>query len=124
MGENSGALLTTDNARAVINVEQWLTHLAVMSLFNNRETGLNTGYNDDYFMYRGVKDPRFVLVYHDLDTIMGQGDSPGSPTDGIFTATANNGSGAAFNRFMHWPDFEPIYYRILQRLLDTTFSAA
>ncbi len=119
MGTND--LFTTGNARTVVNVKQWLTHLAVMNLFGNNETGLNTGYNDDYFMYRGVNDPRFILLYHDLDTIIGQGGSL-QPNAGLFTATQNNGSGVAMNRFMHEPEFESLYYRILQDLLDTTFS--
>jgi hypothetical protein len=114
----------TENAvRQVINAEQWLTHLAVMNLFGNNETGLNTGYNDDYFMYRGEIDQRFILMYYDLDQILGQGGSLPS-NSGIFTCTANNGSGAAINRFIHDPVFEPVYYATLQRLLDTTFSSS
>jgi hypothetical protein len=123
MGENQTNLFTTARARAVINVEQWLLHLAVMNLFGNNETGLNTGYNDDYYMYRGVNDPRFILMYHDLDTILGQSGSLGTSAS-IFTATQmpGAGSGTAMNWFMHWPDFEPIYYLTLQRLLNTTFA--
>jgi hypothetical protein len=116
MGTND--LFTTQNVREVVNVEQWLTHLAVMALFNSRETGLNTGDNDDYYMYRGINDPRFILVFYDLDTILGEGSSAGSTTSSIFGAAAL----PAFNQFMRWPDFEPIYYQILQRLIDTTFS--
>jgi hypothetical protein len=123
MGENQTGLFTTDRARAVVNVEQWLLHLAVMNLMGNNETGLNSGYNDDYFMYRGVNDPRFLLVYHDLDTVMSQGGSMGNNVS-IFTATQvpGAGSGTAMNNFMHWPEFEPLYHQILQRLLDTSFA--
>jgi hypothetical protein len=113
----------SNSVAAVVNVEQWMTHLAVMNLMGNNETGLNSGYNDDYFMYRGLNDPRFILMYYDLDQILGQGGSM-SANSGIFTCTANNGAGAALNRFIHDPSFEPIYYATLQRLLDTTFSAA
>jgi hypothetical protein len=114
---------TETTVRRVINPEQWLNHLAVMNLFGNNETGLNTGYNDDYFMYRGEIDRRFILMYYDLDQILGQGGSLGTGA-GIFTCTANNGAGAALNRFIHDPLFEPVYYATLQRLLDTTFSAS
>jgi len=31
------------------------------------------GMGDDYFMYCGVADPRFVLIPHDLDTILDEG---------------------------------------------------
>ncbi|MBN2505357.1 MAG: lamin tail domain-containing protein [Verrucomicrobia bacterium] len=121
VGINNPTPFTTENVRNVINVEQWLRHLAVMNLMGNAETGLNSGYNDDYYTYAGGLDPRFILMYHDLDQILGQGGSMGS-TAGIFTATANNGAGQALDRLMHWPDFEPIYYKILKELLETTFA--
>src|SRR5436190_14704270 len=120
MGSND--LFTAESARSVVNVEQWMTYLAVMALFDNRETSINRGYNDDYFFYAGLNDPRFFLMYYDLDTCMGEGDTAGTTNATIFGATANNGAGPAFNRFMHAPEFEPIYYTTLQRLLDTTFS--
>ncbi|HMJ91396.1 MAG TPA: CotH kinase family protein, partial [Candidatus Acidoferrum sp.] len=121
MGENAGGAFTEPNVRQVINPEQWLTHLAVMNILANAETGLNSGYNDDYFMYRGVNDPRFILVYHDLDSVFTTGMGSGS---GIFTATQNRGIGNALNQFMRSPSFQPLYYTILHQLLDTTFSAA
>ena len=126
MGENQTNSFTTERARAVVNVEQWLRHLAVMNLMGNNESGLNTGNNDDYYLYRGLNDPRFILVYHDFDQILGQ-DSLGVNSD-IFRATCcpisgdSEGSWRAMNWFMHWPEFEAIYYRTLQDLLDTTFS--
>jgi hypothetical protein len=127
MGENQTNLFTLERARSVINIEQWLRHVAVMNLMGNNESGLNTGNNDDYFMYRGVKDPRFVLLYHDLDQIIGQGGSMPSNTD-IFRATCcpisgdTEGIWRTMNWFMHQPDVEALYYRTLQDLLDTTFS--
>lgn len=121
VGINNATSFTTENVRQVINVEQWLRHLAVMNLFGNNETGLNTGYNDDYYMYRGVNDPRFILSYHDLDTVLGVGGSLG-PTASIFTATANNGSGQAMDRLLNWPDFQPLYFQILTDLVNTTYS--
>ncbi len=113
-------LFTTANVRAVINVEQWLTHLALMAIMNNQETGLNSGYNDDYEMYRGINDPRFRLLYHDLDTILS-----GSTAATIFGATiiqSGGGVGAAMNQFLRAPAFEPLYYQTLQRLLNTSFA--
>ena len=124
MGENQTGFFTSARARAVVNVEQWLLHLAVMNLMGNDETGLNSGYNDDYFMYRGVSDPRFLFVYHDLDSVMSQGTTTAANSANIFRATSvpGAGSGAAMNNFMHWPEFEPLYYQIMQRLLNTTFA--
>jgi len=123
VGINNATSFTTENVRQVINVEQWLRHLALMNLLGNAESGLNSGFNDDYYMYRGVLDPRFILIPYDLDQILGQGGSFG-PTADIFTATANNGAGQALDRLLRWPDFEPIYYRTLKELLDTTLSQA
>jgi len=129
MGENRTHLFTSARARGVINVEQWMLHFAVMSLFGNGESGLNTGNNDDYFMYRGVNDPRFILMYYDLDQILGQGGSMATTAD-IFRATCcpisgdSEGTWRAMAFFMHQPEIELLYYRTLQQLLDTSFSEA
>lgn len=127
MGDNQTASWTSERARSVIDVEQWLRHLAVMSLFGNSESGINTGNNDDYAMYRGQTDPRFILVYHDLDSVLGLGSLQAG--SGIFGATACCASGDtvgianAMNFFMHHPEIEPLYYRTLQDMLDGPFSA-
>ncbi len=129
MGENQTATFTTARARAVVNVEQWLTHLAVMNLFGNNESGINTGNNDDYYFYRGLNDPRFIFVYHDLDTVLGLGGSKGPTDPNLFSATACCASGdtegiaRAMNAFMHHPEIEPLYYRTLQDLLTGPLSA-
>src|SRR5262249_45136508 len=97
-------------------------YLAVMAVFGNAETSPNTGYNDDYFMYRGVNDPRFLLMYYDNDSILGIASTGTGAT--IFGSEAMNGFGQMASRFLEWPDFKPTYYAMLQHLLDTTFSAA
>ena len=124
VGIGNPTSFTTENVRSVVNVEQWMRHMAFMNIVNNRESGLNTGFNDDYFMYAGAIDPRFILSYWDLDTILGSGDSPGSTSEGIYSATANNGSGLAFDRFLRHPDFEPIYFETFRTLLNTVFEPA
>ncbi len=130
---------SAESANAVLNVEKWLTHLAVMSLMGNSESGLNSGHNDDYFLYCPANDPHFVPMFHDLDQLFGMGgqsfpDGPndtiwgaayiqGSPTNTYQRSTSDNyGSGRAMYRLMHTPEFEQLYYSILQRLLDTSFS--
>ena len=122
LGPNGITPFTTENVRQVIDVEQWVRHLAVMNLLGNAETGLNSGYNDDYYFYRGKQDPRFILLFWDLDQILGI--TSFAPDASIFSATADNGAGLALDRLLHWPDFEPLYYRTLQDLLDGPFSAA
>ena len=128
MGENPTNSFTVPAARQVANIDQWLAHIAVMNLFANGESGLNTGNNDDYYFYRGEKDPRFIMIYHDLDSILGQSESLASDLD-IFRSTGTPASGdtegvwRAMILFLHNPDFEPLYYRKLQDLLDGPFSA-
>ena len=130
MGDNQTGSFTLGTAQQVANVEQWLVHLAVMNLMGNNESGVNTGNNDDYYWYRGIRDPRFVMVYHDLDTVLGLGGSMLSNDTNIFSATFCCASGdsvgiaAAMRFFMHHPQIEPLYYRTLQNLLDGPFSAA
>ena len=121
VGTGNPVPFTTANVRAVVNVEQWMNHFALMNLLGNNETGLNTGFNDDYFIYAGVNDPRLILTYYDLDTILGEGGSL-APTTGLFTSTANNGSGVAMDRFLNWPDFTPIYYKALSDILTGPFA--
>ena len=109
-------LYTPAAVRQVADIEQWMLYLAVMGLFDNRETSLYNGENDDYVMYCGVEDPRFRLLYYDLDTILGRA---GSTSNSLFECTRL----PAFNRLLNDPEFRPIYFRTLQRLIDTTFSA-
>jgi Lamin Tail Domain/CotH kinase protein/Bacterial TSP3 repeat len=126
MGLNGTIEFDETSVRQVVDVEQWMRHLALMCLFANGESGIYTGNNDDYYLYGGVKNPRYLLVYHDLDSLMGI-SSLSANTD-IFRPTCcpisgdSDGIWRALNRFMHWPAFEPIYYATLQQMLDTTFS--
>jgi hypothetical protein len=113
-------LYSEANVRAVLNVEQWLAHLAFMTLCDNQESGLNLGYNDDYSFYRGINDPRLQLVYHDLDSLCSWRDGVTNST--IFGCTANNGVGPAMTRLVRAPWFEPLYYQTLQRMIDTSFA--
>jgi hypothetical protein len=105
----------------VVNVEEWLRFIAVNTLVDNRENSIGTGYGDEYFMYRGVNDPRFVLIQHDLEAMFGVGDESGPTieTSGLFRAT----SIPALNRLMKHPQFAPRYYWHLKNLIETVFSA-
>jgi hypothetical protein len=103
---------------AVIDVDQWLKHIAIHTLISNNETTLANGFGDDYAMYRGLSDTRFVLLPHDLDTIVGQGDSPGGVTDSLFRATQL----PVLDRFLRHPQILPRYYQALATMIETTFS--
>ncbi len=112
-----------DRVRAVVNVEQWMRYFAVETLVANKETNLANGNNgdgegDDYYLDRGVDDPRFQVIPYDLDTIMNQGDTRGATNDSLWRMTAN----PTLNRFMKRPEFAPLYYRELKHQLDYAFE--
>lgn len=104
--------------RRVVNVEEWLRNLALNALVDNSETSLSSGYGDDYWMYRGVSDPRFQIGAYDLDTIFGIFSGATNAT--LFKADAI----PALSKFMRWPEFVPIYYRQLKELAETVFAPA
>ena len=101
-----------------VNIGQWVSYMAVDTLLGNRESGLNTGVGDDYAMYRGVDDPRFTLVPHDMDTIFGEGNSGSSPTQSIFNFENVDG----LSTFMNHSDIVPLYYAALLQHAATIFA--
>ena len=107
-----------EDVKRVLDPEQWLRFIALHVLLANNETTLATGYGDDYFMYCGVVDPRFILIAYDLDTIFGKGAGPGGAAMLIWRATGI----PALNRFMRHPAFLPRYYYHLNDLIETVLS--
>ncbi len=111
------------------NVEMFMRFLAVCNVLDYMETSLYRGVGDDYAMYRGVNDPRFLLIPHDFDTILNEGDTGGDPNRSIWTMLNPPSSDPAQRanflvRFLHQPEFAPVYYGELKRLIDSTYSAA
>jgi len=115
LSDNTPDDIYVEEVSRVINVDQWLRFIAINALLDNNETSLANGYGDDYYLYRGVEDPRFVLIQHDLDTIFGRN---GSVTSGIFRSTAL----PTIDRFLRHPHFVRRYYFHLRNLIETTFS--
>lgn len=113
------ATYATDVQR-VLNVDEWMRYLAVNTLLGNAETCLANGYGDDYGLYRGTNDTRFLALPYDLDSVMGRGLTPFSPRDGILRMT----NLPAMDRFLKTPEFAPVYYRWLKTLAETSFSSA
>jgi hypothetical protein len=114
-----------EEVNRVLNIDQWLRWFAIETLFANQETNLSNGCGDDYYLYRGVKDPRFVLVAHDLDYILGladSGDTPAPVTESIFPAIEGSNVLAVLVRFFNRPEFVCRYYGQLKELIETTFS--
>ncbi|MBC8378811.1 MAG: lamin tail domain-containing protein [Planctomycetes bacterium] len=106
---------------AVVDVNQWVRWFAVNNLIGNNETSLGTGRGDDYRLYIGINDPRAKLVVHDMDTVLGLGDSPNDAQDPIFRA-ADPVHLPIIERFLEHPDFAPLYYAELKELCETVFS--
>jgi hypothetical protein len=104
------------------NLRQWMTYFATLSLMEYSETSLGTGRGDDYSMYRGINDPRFLIIAHDFDTIFAQGDTGGNISQNIFQA-GNDPESPALQKFFSVPDVVPLYYEALYRLANTTFTA-
>jgi hypothetical protein len=104
----------------VVNVEQWLRHIAAHSLLINMETTLATGDGDDYSAYRGIIDARFQLLPHDLDTILAQGDAQPSWNRSVFKAAELQ----VLNRLLKHPEIAPKYFAQLKQLAETSFADA
>jgi hypothetical protein len=108
------------DVRRVLDVDEWMKYMAINTLLDNDETCLANGYGDDYALYRGTNDTRFLALPYDLDTVMGRGQTAVPPRHSLFRMTAL----PVMDRFMKTPEFAPVYYRWLKTLADTTFSPA
>ena len=104
------------SVEAVVDVKQWLRVLALTALLGNSEGGLFTGDRggDDYGLYRGINDPRFVFLPHDMDTLFG------STTGQIFPARGV----PALDRMLDQPAYLAEYYRQLVDLIDNVVMTA
>ncbi len=102
----------------VINVNEWVHYLALDALLLNWETGLDRGIGDDYALYRGVNDPRFSLVPHDLDTLMNQGNATAPVNTSIFNFA--NVDGLA--KFLNNPQILPLFYQAFLDQINTFYN--
>lgn len=114
------------DVQSTLNVPQWMRYFAAHTLLEDEETTLGTGYGDDYALYRGVNDPRMLVLPYDMDTLLGQGDTAGKIEADLFRM---GGAGTshpvvAIDRFIKAPEFAPIYWEQLQRLASETFAPA
>ena len=87
------------------------------NLIGNNETRLGNGRGDDYRLYMGINDPRAKLIVHDMDTVLGLGDTPNDAQDSIFRA-ADPVHLPIIERFLKHPDFAPMYYAQLMELCE------
>jgi hypothetical protein len=102
----------------VANVDEWMKYFAVNTLLDNQENSLGIGSGDDFAVYRGTNDSRFLLLPYDMDALLGRGLSTATFADGLWRAT----NVAAIHRFMKRNEFVPAYFRHLKELAETTFA--
>jgi hypothetical protein len=102
-----------------LNLTEWLRYFAANALLGNQETTLATGEGDDYSLYHGVNDPKWQVVAHDLDTVLGRGDTAGVVNESVFIATGV----PAVSRLLKDPAIAPLYYAQLKDLATTIFAA-
>jgi len=105
---------------SLIDVKEWMRYFAFNVLVGNGETSLGTGYGDDFGLYHGVINPKFQLVAHDLDTILGFGDTAVPQNRTIFIAT----NSASIKRLLQFPDFAPMFFQTLKDMATTVFTQA
>ncbi len=114
-----------------INVEAWARYFAVCVYLGYGETALCNGIGDDYALYRGVTDPRFILLAHDFDTVFGEGDSPSywpvlNPNIWLMLNPPNPNALSnltpLLRRMLQHQEFAHIYFAELKRLGDTVFA--
>ena len=109
---------------AVADLDQWMDWFATMAILGNGETNISNGADDDYSMYRGTIDPRFVFIPHDLDTILSIGDGSRieDPTHTIFDMLeVGNILDPLVPLFSH-PEIRERYFHALRNLLQTSFA--
>src|SRR4030095_12538871 len=79
---------------AVADLDQWARWFAVMTILQDLETNISNGEDDDYGIYfvpSAGSQRRAQLMPHDLDTILGLGDTTGSPSNrGLYDMTETN----------------------------------
>lgn len=103
------------DVQQVANVEQWFRAFAMNSLLSNNEFGLFTGdrRGDDYAMYVGLEDPRFLMLPYDLDSMF---------TDVNF-AIDRPQNVPALNRLIEHPEFRQQYYGQFLELTENILLA-
>ncbi|MBL49807.1 MAG: hypothetical protein CMP28_12775 [Roseibacillus sp.] len=104
----------------VLNIDQWLSFFALDTLAGNREGGLITSKGDDYGLYRGMNDPRFLLVPHDLDTVFNMGNVTVDTDRSIWSFADLPG----LSRFFRNDVIIQRYYAKMLELLDGKFDPA
>jgi hypothetical protein len=108
-----------------LNLDQFYTFIATDALIGNQEGGLQSGRCDDAGIYRGVLDPRFVLIPHDFDDVFNIGTGAGDPiTRSIFSYDTAGGGVQGLTRLFNHPALVPRYYAKVLEQMDRWFNRA
>ena len=99
---------TLPQMEAVMNVDYWLRWQAFQTIVNHNETNISNGAGDDYGIYRGVLDPRFIPLAHDFDTVWGDGGNASSLDSTAPTATLYQVNGP-FSSGETTPALQPLF---------------
>lgn len=106
---------------AFLDLDQFYRFIATDALIGNQEGGLQSGRSDDASIYRGVLDPRFRFIPHDLDDVFDIGQEAGNPlTRSIFSYEGNLG----LTRLFTHPQLVPRYYAAVLDALNSWFNRA
>jgi len=107
----------------VIDVQEWMRYLVLDNLMGNCESGLNRGgEGDDYALYSGVKDPRFVLVNHDQDTYMSAAMNDHRECDADWPIFTEYLEITGLVPLLTNPDTVPLYYQAFFDMIDIVFN--
>ena len=122
-----------DNLDAVAETNQWARWFALMTILQSNETNISNGQDDDYSVYFAPDNAgrrRLNLLPHDLDTILGQGDSGlAANARGLYDATAES---SIFKPLLPLlgnstttghPGFRALYHSTIRVLLGSVFNA-
>lgn len=113
-----------DQVAEIADIDQWMKWFAAMAILANGETNISNGADDDYSMYRGAINPRFVFIPHDLDTILsiGDGSRNTNPRHTLFDMIEDGDVLNPLVPFFNHPDIIERFYLAMRELLQTTFS--
>ena len=116
-----------DAVRSVADVRQWMGYFAVNNIADTTETCLANGRGDDYYLYFGAADRRGRLIPYDLDSIFGRSSSSAYNRSLWYMCQNWSMTGnppTPVNPFLKHPEFAPVYFAELKRMIDGAFSPA
>ena len=103
-----------------IEIPEWMRYFAVNTLLGDTETSLGSGDAGEFYLYHGPNSPRFQLIPHDLDSVLGtELDGSGSF---LYRAAYNrlNKQGTP-GKLLRAPGIGEHYHLELHRLMASVF---